>query len=483
MCWRCTKLLPFSPIVIHGTLDASSCGFSAGSPQKKSWKRCGLMVLNTLCERRKGIGLFLRLGCKTTLDRFNQIETLFQETSVLPDSERSAFLNQACQGDLTLEKAVLDLLRAAQVSFSDPAWEASALANESAWIAGQMAAQGGESRVGARYQLEGRLGSGGMGAVYRAIRTDEGSAQPVAVKILHADCNAESTARFHQERRILARLDHPNIARLLDDGTTAEGLPYLVMELVDGVDLLTYTSSAEHSVSEILRIFQKICAAVAYTHAHLIAHRDLKPANILITRASEPKLLDFGIATLLDGSALRTKTGFGALTPEYASPEQVQGGFVGPSSDIYTLGVLLYQMLSGKLPYKEITAPINLAEAIVSQSPIPLQHKSKSVDSDLEMIVSKALRKEPDRRYHTIVELSADIDLFLSGYPVSARPDSAPYRFRKFVKRNLLVVCAGAITISAILIGAGAAIVQGPGRNTPHGRSERVGELLDFRSK
>ena len=388
------------------------------------------------------------------MDRFEQIEKLFHEAIELPQGDRAAFLDRACQAGTPLREEVDLLLSAALVAQGNPAWQSGAIANEANLIGAEHDATEFD-----RYRLLERIGAGGMGVVYKAVRSEDDISQTVAIKIVHAMPRDEmAQARFAQERRILARLEHPNIARLIDAGATPGGLPFLVMEYVDGVALTDYLAAAGLSARAVLQLFRKICSAVSCTHRNLIIHRDLKPANILMTPAGEPKLLDFGVATLTDGSALRTKTGAGALTPEYASPEQVRGEPVGASSDIYTLGVLLYQMLTGKYPYRQTTSALDLAQAITAEPPLALNSGGKRFDSDLETIVSMALRKEPDRRYGSVEQFSLDVQKYLDGYPVSARPDTPGYRVRKFVRRHRFGIAAAALVLVAITGGVAATL-------------------------
>ncbi len=287
-----------------------------------------------------------------------------------------------------------------------------------------------------------------MGVVYKALRKEGEFSKLVALKIVHSDHHA-LLQRFHQERQILAGLDHPYIARLLDVGSTDDGSPYLAMDYVDGQPLDHYVKANALSRRETLELFRKIAGAVSYAHRNLIVHRDLKPANILVTAGGEPKLLDFGIAKLMDSEATPTVTGAAAMTPEYASPEQMSGGVVAAASDIYTLGVLLYELLSGSRPYRETNSPVELAEAITTVAPKPLV----GMDEDLEKIVQKALRKEPDRRYSSVDQFSEDVRRYLDGYPVFARADTRGYRISKFVRRNRILVAAAALVAIAISSG------------------------------
>ena len=390
-------------------------------------------------------------------DRHELIERAFHAASDLPADHRADFLNAVCDGDPELRADVERLLAAASKARQNPAWTAGAFVSEASFTARQF-----DSTELDRYRLQDRIGSGGMGLVYKAVRADDAFAKTVAIKIVHAaPGDASVLQRFQQERQILARLEHPNIARLLDGGTTSDGLPYLVMEYVEGVTLTNYLAASSLTTRAILQLFEKICAAVSYAHRNLIVHRDLKPANILVTKEGEPKLLDFGVATLADGSGLRTATGAGAMTPEYASPEQILGEPISTASDIYSLGVLLYEMLTGSYPWPRSGSRLELAKAITTETALPLSRQSgKRFDPDLETIVQMAMRKEPQRRYNSVEQFSGDISRYLNGYPVSARPDTSGYRLRKFARRNRLALAAAALILLTVAGGIAATLRQ-----------------------
>ncbi|HEY1757116.1 MAG TPA: protein kinase [Bryobacteraceae bacterium] len=381
-------------------------------------------------------------------DQSEQIEDLFQQAAGLPEAERGPFLDGACGGNAAVRATVEKLLAADKEAESNSSWEDPAIFHEARSAARRPAAELD------RYRLLNKIGSGGMGTVYKAVRADDTFSKMVAVKIVHLlDHREDMLRRFTQERQILAGLEHPAIVRLLDGGATGDGSPFLVMEYVDGVSLTQYIEATKPTLRESLELFRKICGAVAYAHRNLIVHRDLKPANILVTSAGEPKLLDFGIATLLDGSLPRTSTGLGAMTPQYASPEQINGAPITTASDIYSLGVLLYELLSGARPYGAKSNALELAQAITTQNPEPLRTRSgRAFDADLENIVQMAMRREPERRYATVDQFSDDIHRYLNGYPVASRPDTHGYRIRKFLARNKLGVAAG-VLIAATLAG------------------------------
>ena len=386
---------------------------------------------------------------------WERVEQLFQEASDLDAAARPAFLAAACRGDERLRHAVGDLLRASTEAAANPLWQEPAMHNEARFLAAS-----DDATTLDRYRLLERIGAGGMGVVYKAVRADDEFSKLVAVKIVR-DSDPDMVGRLRQERQILAGLEHPNIARLLDGGTTADGRPFLVMEFVEGLPIDRYVTERQPPLTDLLELFRKICSAVSYAHRNLIVHRDLKPANILVTAEGQPMLLDFGIAKLLDGSAQRTRTGAAAMTPEYASPEQVLGAPITTASDIYTLGVLLYELLSGARPYRNTSSPLELAQAIGTEHPQPLStHAGRRFDSDLENIVQMALRKEPERRYASAGQFSEDLRLYAARYPVMARPATRGYRMAKFVGRNKAPVVALVLVLLALVGGMAATAWQ-----------------------
>lgn len=334
------------------------------------------------------------------------------------------------------------------------------------------------------YRLLGELGSGGMGTVFLAERVDGGFRQRVAIKLIRAGLGgADALSRFRRERQILAGLDHPNIARLLDGGETDDGLPYLVMDHVDGIAIDRHCDQRQLDVRERLRLFREVCAAVQFAHQRLVVHRDLKPGNILVDTEGRVKLLDFGVARLLDtgGEAADAATAH-AFTPEYASPEQVKGAPITTASDVYSLGVLLYRLLAGRSPYKaDTTRFADLVQEIVSSEPdrpsasittrttspaataprpLELRRLQRDLQGDLDNIVLMALRKEPERRYASVEQLADDVGRHLERRPVRARGDAFAYRARRFLSRNRVGVGLGALAIAALLATAVYALHQ-----------------------
>ncbi len=305
-------------------------------------------------------------------------------------------------------------------------------------------------RVLGAYLIEERIAAGGMGVVYRARRADAQFERRVAIKVLGSTLvSDDAQRRFRTERQILASFSHPNIAQLLDGGTTEEGVPYLVMEYIEGLAVDEYCTRNGLSIAERLRLFLQVCAAVQYAHQRLIVHRDVKASNVLVTAGGVPKLLDFGIAKLLDGAegraaASQTVADARLLTPRNASPEQIRGLAITTASDIYSLGVLLYELLTGQPPYDVSNLTVTgLQTAICDKDPDPPSAKRK-LASDLDNIVMTAMRKEPERRYSSAAALADDIGRFLENRPVQARPNAWSYRARKFLRRNWIAVSGSA---------------------------------------
>ncbi|MEM9570498.1 MAG: serine/threonine-protein kinase [Pseudomonadota bacterium] len=412
-------------------------------------------------------------------DPFKIIEQAFAHASDLTGDAKIAFLKRfkKTHPDLIdqLER-LLDSDRESGKTFSGSVEAAIKAATEDPgdhWLGRQLGV----------WKLSRRLGSGGMGAVFLASRSDDEFQQTAAVKIMGSQLlNADASSRFRAERQILSNLNHPNIASLIDGGTTDEDLPYLVMEYVDGARIDVHCDSNGLSIRERLSLFVEVCDAIDYAHRNLVVHRDLKPSNILVPRTGTPKLLDFGIAKLLDPDQLeltapQTSDDARAMTPEYASPEQVRGEPVSVASDVYALGVLLFRLLTGHSPYDaSLTTRHEIESAILGSAPrrpsdvvtsasseaaslqlsksnpeLPLKKLRQRLAGDLDNIVLKCLQKEPERRYATARELASDIDRFLDGRAVLARGDSWAYRAKKFLTRNARPVAAGVAVIATIV--------------------------------
>ncbi len=402
--------------------------------------------------------------------RWRQVQEVFHQTLASPDDQRDAVLTAATQGDRELRsqvEALLDAHGQATTFVDRPAFR----------VVDETPEEAGDElpvAIGPYRPLE-VLGRGGMGVVYRAVRADETFEKQVALKVVSRDLTTPDLAnRFRAERQILADLEHPGIARLLDGGTTDDGRPYLVMEYVDGLPVDRFLAERAPSLEARLDLFSEICRAVHTAHQNLVVHRDLKPANILVTAEGRPKLLDFGIAKLLaPGGALVapevTEPGSRLMTPSYASPEQVRGAAVTTASDVYALGVLLYEMLTGRRPHGDRqTLPHELAQAILEEpatrpskvlldraetdpsSQRPTRRLAKALRGDLDLIVLTALRKEPERRYPSAEAMAADIERFHRGLPLAARPDTFSYRAGKFVRRNRFAVAATLLIFAAL---------------------------------
>lgn len=317
------------------------------------------------------------------------------------------------------------------------------------------------TQVGA-YRLVELIGRGGMGEVYLAERADGEFQQRVAVKLLRAGLDsAQAIARFRAEREILARLEHPHIARLLDGGVTEEGLPFLAMEFVQGEPITHFCEAKKLSIEERLRLFVDVCRAIDFAHRSLVVHRDLKPSNILVTERGEVKLLDFGIAKLLEEGAAEaaTRTGFLLLTPEYASPEQVRGGGITTATDVYALGLLLHEILTGQRaqPVADLS-PMGVARAVCEEEPMSPsaaapERLARRLRGDLDTIVATAVHKDPARRYASAERLADDVLRHLGGRPIQARADSFGYRTGKFLRRHRLAAAASAAVVASLLVG------------------------------
>ncbi len=397
-------------------------------------------------------------------DRWQRMRSILQAVLAAEPEERKERLAGLCGEDAELRAEIESLLGAHEeaVGFlSGPAED-----SEPASLDGQ--------RIGP-YQVLKRLGAGGMGAVYLAVRADGEFQRRVALKVLKPGLDSEEVIRrFRTERQILAALDHPNIARLLDGGTTGQGLPYFVMEYVEGRPIDAYCEEQKLSLRQRLELFLTVCSAVELAHRNLVVHRDLKPGNILVAADGTPKLLDFGIAKLLNPelSALAlgaTVVGLQPMTPDYASPEQVRGEHVTTASDVYSLGVLLYELLAGRHPYNSrVSSPAELRRRVTEEEPpkpslaaASLNERlSRQLAGDLDNIILKALRKEPNRRYLSVEQLAEDVRRYLTGRPVLARPGTLGYRASKFLHRHRIGATTAATLLLAVLgFGAGMGVL------------------------
>ena len=408
-----------------------------------------------------------------------QVTTIVAHARGLSTQDRGDYVRRACGADETLLSHVLQALGDAlgeKAAQEQGFWDEVAAGESSGAAPGQSL----DGQMLGRYRLVRKLGSGGMGDVYLAERADDEYQQRVAIKIVRSGLFApQIQSRLRMERQILATLQHPNIARLLDGGRAPDGTPYLVMEYIDGEPIDTYCDRRRLSIEARLQLIRTICGAVHYAHQNLIVHRDLKPNNILITPDGVPKLLDFGIAKLLDSrhsahTLAVTHFEYRVMTPAHASPEQVRGDVITTASDIYVLGVLMYELLSGKRPFhlvgtsltdmeriiceQEALPPSVMVSRINAESPEMMAdiaaHRSttatrlqKRLRGDLDNVIGMALRKDPERRYASAEQLAADLEHHVHGQPVLATSDTWMYRTRKFIKRHALSVAAGIVAV------------------------------------
>ena len=421
-------------------------------------------------------------------ERWQQVKRLLEQAIELEPGARLSFLACACGGDEELRREVASLLASHEQAgtgfLKEPAVNLKPAPAQPSLIPGR--------RLGV-YQVIEEIGRGGMGEVYRAVRADGQYTKEVALKLVRGGLDSASVQeRFRNERQILASLDHANIARLLDGGTTEDGVSYLVMELIEGSRMDVYCDQHQLSISDRLRLFLQVCSAVQYAHQRLVIHRDIKPSNVLVTQDGVPKLLDFGIAKILDPAGPGTETTMARpMTPEYASPEQIRGEPITTASDVYSLGVVLYQLLTGRSPYPgETRSPHEWARAICDTdpgrpstavvkartvrngekleqvapeamsgpregSPARLQRRLRG---DLDNIVLMALRKEPQRRYASVEQFAEDVRRHLGALPVTATRGSWRYRAGKFVVRHKASVAAGLVVVLAIVAGVGATV-------------------------
>jgi serine/threonine protein kinase/tetratricopeptide (TPR) repeat protein len=448
---------------------------------------------------------------------WERLKDLFAAALDHPPEERSVFVHQACDGDQSLENELNSLLAAHNADSSSLARVAGSVARVAAGLpVHETPAVELGRRIGP-YKLIRQIGHGGMAAVYLAVRADEVYRKQVAIKIVSAGLeNAELLRRFRNERQTLAALDHPNIVKLLDAGSTEDGLPYLVMDYVEGKPIDEYCDSRRLSTAARLELFRTVCSAVEYAHQNGVIHRDIKPANVLVAEDGSPRLLDFGIAKLLDSDRLAvtgvlTRSDVRPMTPGYASPEQVRGGDITPATDIYSLGVLLYKLLTGHAPYRlKSHTPMEMERMICDTDPqkpsiavntveevaTPVETKpitpeavsqiresepkqlSRTLRGDLDSIVLKSLRKEPARRYLSVRDFSDDITRYLEGYAVTARQGAFQYRVGKFVRRRRGEIALAALVVLLIAAGIIGTFEIQKRRNEAANAALRAGALL-----
>ncbi|HEX2583936.1 MAG TPA: serine/threonine-protein kinase [Steroidobacteraceae bacterium] len=431
------------------------------------------------------------------------LENILEQALILPPEDRMAFVRHSCADNTELLQQAVGQLATQAHAWWD--WNLEAEVQHDAEL------RPSYEKIGS-YKVVGVIGEGGMGQVLLAERADQQFKQRVAIKLLRRGVSSyQLQTRLKLERQILATLEHPYIAKLIDGGTTPEGTPYIVMEYVDGVPINVYCDHQRLTIEQRLRLFQKVCSAVQCAHQHLIVHRDLKPSNILVTTDGTPKLLDFGIAKLLDAHSFTqtvamTHVDYRLMTPDHASPEQVRGESITTASDIYVLGVLLYGLLTGRKPFEiKHTRLAELERAICDSPAIPLdmglyevvnkrdkeviqqlcEQRSttpaklrRDLHGDVSAIVMTALRKEPQRRYSSVEQLSADIERYLSNQPVAARRDTWFYRTRKLVQRNAAASALTAIVVAAIMAFAVITSIQSKRIEREQIRAEQVSKFM-----
>ena len=416
-------------------------------------------------------------------ERWEKVESILDTALTLSGDSRTAYIEKACKSDDKLLKEVYELLDAIQKSeetdfLSTKAGREKMLMDDLSDISVGANEDLIGKQIGA-FEITAQVGSGGMGAVYKAERAKGDFSQEVAIKIVqHGVKSGDTLKRFQMEQQILAALHHPHIAALYDGGVTANGLPFLVMEYVDGLPVDQYCDRNRLTIKQRLKLFKDICSAVQYAHSNLVIHRDLKADNIFVTEEGHVKILDFGIAKLLDHQMsdmelVETRPGQAFWTPAYAAPEQVEGRNITTSADVYSLGVLLNKLLSGQYPIdlrnKSVSEIQNLiknsepenASVLIQESDQKNQIADKirlsasqlvqELTGDLDAIIQKALRKEADRRYGSVEQLSDDIDRYLNGFPVLARPETVAYRAGKFVRRNKALVVGSSLVLISIV--------------------------------
>ncbi|MFN1836053.1 tetratricopeptide repeat protein [Balneola sp. MJW-20] len=378
--------------------------------------------------------------------RWTKIETICDEALKLEAEERETYLLNSCGEDKALLSEIRSLLDQSETELlSRPLvhLESSLIFSDE---------ESSKEKMIGPYRLIREIASGGMGKVFLAVRNDEQFERFVALKVIRKELVNESILqRFYEERQILASLNHPNIGRLFDGGTTEEGVPWFAMEYVEGIPITQFLNQNRYGTEKKIELFLKVCSAVQYAHQNLIIHRDLKPENILITASGDPKLLDFGIAKLTGAEQKPGQTQYQnrIMTPEYASPEQVRHDNITTASDVYALGVLLYQLLTDTLPYEFVKrSPAEIERTICNTIP-PLpstRANNKALKGDLDCVILKALKKDPADRYASVEQLSADLNRYLKDRPVLAQKDSLVYQTRKFVSRN-----KWSVTVSAVI--------------------------------
>jgi tetratricopeptide (TPR) repeat protein/predicted Ser/Thr protein kinase len=421
--------------------------------------------------------------------RWLRIKDLFDAALDVHRASLPAWLDDRCGHDAGLRHELETLIASHDRAGEFIETPAVATAGAADAIASATAPRALPTMIGRRlgsYRITGELGRGGMGVVYLAERDDKTFRKQVAIKVLGGGVHPAVSGRFDAERRILASLEHPNIARLLDAGSDDSGTPFVVMEYVEGVAIDAYVREHRLSIRQRLDLFCTVCDAVQHSHQRLVVHRDIKPGNILVTPEGVPKLLDFGIAKLLDPLVVdgqSTRAELLALTPESASPEQVRGEAVTVSSDVYSLGVLLYRLLTDRSPYSRTpTTYVEIVRAVCKEDPPKPSDvvARRELAGDLDLITIRAIRKEPERRYASVEQLADDVRRYLRGDPVEAAPDSWHYRAGKFIRRHPAGLAASATLFVTMIAGAGATLWEARVARVERARAER--RFMEVRS-
>ncbi|MGZ6078172.1 MAG: serine/threonine-protein kinase, partial [Myxococcaceae bacterium] len=414
---------------------------------------------------------------------WQRIDALLSEALTLPESERESWLERLSRSDETLASTLREMLSRSETTDS---FLRTPVSPEVLAVAGEVASLEEAGTTIGPYRLLRVLGAGGMGQVWLADRIDGTLHREVALKLPRTGWAPGLAERLNQERDALAALEHPHIARLYDAGTTAEGRPYLAMEYVDGVPFDRYAAAHHLTLRERLELFLQVAGAVSYAHAHLVVHRDLKPSNILVSEARGVRLLDFGAAKLLredgPGDSDLTRELGPALSPDYASPEQIRGERVTVATDVYSLGVVLYELLTGQRPYRLprrswaalIEAMRTLEVPLASASTAADPRLARALRGDLDAVLSKALRKDAAERYPSVQAVADDVARFLAGEPVLAKAQGAVERAWKFVRRNAMAVTTAAAVLLVVGAAAGVALWQARVARAQAARAERV---------
>jgi len=410
-------------------------------------------------------------------DKWNRIEVLCHEAMGLQGGDRDTYLLNSCEGDEELITEVKSLLEELESELPLQPF----VQVQSSFVFSDE--DSSADKIIGPYRLIRTIASGGMGQVYLAVRDDDQFERFVALKVIRKGLVSDDVlARFYEERQILASLNHPNIARMFDGGTSREGTPWFAMEFIEGVPITKYCERHGLSIGERIDLFLKVCSAVQYAHQNLVIHRDLKPANILITREGIPKLLDFGISKLtsIEQKSGQTQYQHRMMTPEYASPEQVQGDPISTVSDVYSLGVLLYELLAGSLPYEfRKRTPAAIEQTIcttIPGRPSAVSNK-KGLKGDLDSVILKALRKEPSERYASVEQLANDLLRHKKALPVLAQKDSLGYRGRKFLQRHRWSV---AVTAAIALLVVAFAVVTYIQSKAIEARAQEAEQISNF---